>query len=31
MLEAIAPHLPLIEGRRPEAWRDPLYAAHIAR
>lgn len=29
MLEAIAPHLPLIEGRRPEAWRDPLYAAHL--
>ena len=31
MLEAIAPHLPLIEGHRPEAWRDPLYAASTAR
>lgn len=27
MLEAIKPHLPLIEGQRPEAWRDPVYAA----
>ncbi len=31
MLEAIAPHLPLIEGKREHAWRDPLYAANIPR
>ena len=26
MLEAIAPHVPLMEGERENAWRDPVYA-----